>query len=88
MSAKIEGEKNAEGPIIENLELAVKDILAKAGMAFDKLLQRQERIDTIRNVLNILKRFQFVFNLPRRMRENISKVRTITDLPRSIMKAL
>jgi len=88
MSAKIEGEKNSEGPIIENLELAVKDILAKAGMAFDKLLQRQDRIDTIRNVLNILKRFQFVFNLPRRMRENIGKVRTNTDLSHLFVKAL
>lgn len=72
---RVETERRAEGPSnpIDATEESYSDLIANSKGLFDKLLDRQGEIDKIRNVLSILKRSQFIFNLPRRMRESIER---------------
>jgi vacuolar protein sorting-associated protein 51 len=72
---RVETERRAEGPAnpIDSTEESYSDLITKSKDLFDKLLDRQVEIDKIRNVLSILKRSQFIFNLPRRMRESIER---------------
>jgi hypothetical protein len=58
----------------DKIEGTLQELTSKAKQIFDPLIERQKEIDSIRKVLSILKRFQFVFNLPRSMKENIEKV--------------
>jgi hypothetical protein len=61
----------------DDIAKTLQELNSKAKQIFDPLIERQKEIDSIRKVLSILKRFQFVFNLPRSMKENIDKVRLI-----------
>jgi hypothetical protein len=64
---------NEESQTFIKLEGTIRELKAKAKEIFDPLIERQKEIDSIRNALTILKRFQFLFNLPDIMRENIKR---------------
>lgn len=69
----ISGQKlNNSAKIVDLATGAFKDLLNRSRAVFSPLLERQTEIDRIKSVLGILKRSQFIFNLPRRMRDNIA----------------
>lgn len=69
----ISGQKlNNSAKIVDQASSAFKDLLSRSKNVFSPLLERQIEIDRIKSVLGILKRSQFIFNLPRRMRDNIA----------------
>lgn len=72
MHQKLESEKSSKNPIQE-AHTTFQALLKKSHELFDDLISKQNEIDQIRNVLSILKRSQFIFNLPKRMRDNIAK---------------
>lgn len=72
MHHKLESDKNNRNPIQE-AQTTFQNLLKKSHELFDDLITNQNEIDQIRNVLSILKRSQFIFNLPKRMRDNIAK---------------
>lgn len=69
---KIESELSDHN-YIKEAQATFQALVKKSHELFDDLLAKQKEIDKIRNVLSILKRSQFIFNLPRRMRDNIAK---------------
>ena len=69
----ISGQKlNNSAKIVDLATGSFKDLLNRSRGVFSPLLDRQTEIDRIKSVLGILKRSQFIFNLPRRMRDNIA----------------
>jgi hypothetical protein len=69
----ISGQKlNANAKIVDLATASFSDLFNRSTAVFTPLLKRQTEIDRIKSVLGILKRSQFIFNLPRRMRDNIA----------------
>jgi len=60
----------------ETISDTIKELVTNITNAFQKLFTRQTEIDQIKDILSILTRSQFVFNIPSIMRENIATVYT------------
>lgn len=70
----ISGQKmNNSAKVVDLATGEFKDLFNRSRAVFVPLLDRQVEIDRIKSVLGILKRSQFIFNLPRRMRDNIAR---------------
>lgn len=70
----ISGQKvNTSAKVVDLATGEFKDLWNRSRAVFVPLLDRQVEIDRIKSVLGILKRSQFIFNLPRRMRDNIAR---------------
>lgn len=70
----ISGQKmNNSAKVVDIATGEFKDLFNRSRAVFVPLLDRQVEIDRIKSVLGILKRSQFIFNLPRRMRDNIAR---------------
>lgn len=57
----------------ENLEEAILKAKDGASALFKDVLARQDRAESTRNVLGVLQRFKFLFNLPSNIERNIQK---------------
>ncbi|XP_004364778.1 hypothetical protein CAOG_01910 [Capsaspora owczarzaki ATCC 30864] len=69
--AIIKSEKAADGPITTRFDSIINEASHYAHDEFSPLLDRKDRSDSIRNVLNVLHRHKFLFSLPRNMQANI-----------------
>ena len=63
---------NNSARVMDQASASFGDLLQRSKDVFGPLLERQQEIDRIKSVLGILKRSQPIFNLPRRMRDNIA----------------
>nr|CAB3243970.1 exocyst complex component 2 [Phallusia mammillata] len=63
----------SNGNITDKLEATLNEASEKASELFDTVLQSKDRADSIRNTLNVLQRFKFLFNLPLSIERNIQK---------------
>ncbi|XP_065187370.1 exocyst complex component 2-like [Sycon ciliatum] len=59
------------GSLTEKLEFILKDTVKCAEDLFHDVLSRKDRADSMRNALNIMQRFRFLFSLPRNIEKNI-----------------
>ncbi|CAK8674239.1 exocyst complex component 2-like [Clavelina lepadiformis] len=62
-----------EGNVTERLEETLNEASGRANKLFDTVLSCKDRADSIRNTLNVLQRFKFLFNLPLNIERNIQR---------------
>nr|XP_002127048.1 exocyst complex component 2 [Ciona intestinalis] len=65
------GRKN--GNLTDKLESTLNEASENANKLFDTVLSCKDRADSIRNTLNVLQRFKFLFNLPLNIEKNIQR---------------
>eukprot|EP01097_Dermamoeba_algensis_P010559 TRINITY_DN7877_c0_g1_i1.p1 TRINITY_DN7877_c0_g1~~TRINITY_DN7877_c0_g1_i1.p1 ORF type:complete len:1018 (+),score=319.24 TRINITY_DN7877_c0_g1_i1:475-3528(+) len=68
-----DNEMSRTGSGTTKLERTYKTVLEKAEAIYRPLLERKQEIDSIRNQLAVLRRFQFLFNLPAAIKENVKQ---------------
>eukprot|EP00042_Codosiga_hollandica_P049617 m.579061 g.579061 ORF g.579061 m.579061 type:complete len:1169 (-) comp57925_c0_seq4:576-4082(-) len=59
------------GDLTADMSAVVEDTIGLAHELFDPMLRRGQQSDKNRNVLNVMKSYKFLFNLPRSMKRNI-----------------
>ncbi|XP_039766898.1 exocyst complex component 2-like [Ornithorhynchus anatinus] len=68
-----DGTEKVEGSMTQKLENVLNRASNTADTLFQEVLGRKDKADSIRNALNVLQRFKFLFNLPLNIERNIQK---------------
>ncbi|XP_014664273.1 PREDICTED: exocyst complex component 2-like isoform X2 [Priapulus caudatus] len=66
-------QRASEGHLTDQAEVILSEALGMANDLFQDVLKRRDRADTIRNALNVLLRFKFLFSLPGSIEKNIQR---------------
>eukprot|EP00116_Pleurobrachia_bachei_P016102 sb/3476364/ len=64
--------KTTGGSLTTPLDVVVKECNRRAAELFSSILDKKDKADRIRNALNVIERFRFLFGLPDSIDKNIA----------------